>query len=188
MGRKALLISGALLMAGALSVFALNTYGQSWTYVLMGALTLIFSVLDGRKIAGLVHDSHALKLRTGRLFSISGMIAIVMFFFILFVLFATITMMLVFKVAGMVASVYGAGLTTFLYAILALVCSYILFRYSYDAEPYELRSSWGKRMEKAHSIPLKMKEKGISAVKKTLETAGGERGFIYFPNLLCLLW
>ena len=180
MGRTASLVMGLILLSAGLTLFALSVYGQTWFYIGLGALTLILSVLNGLKMAALAHDAHALKLRSGRLLSPAGIMAVFGFFFILMVLFMSLMMMLAFKAAGLIASAFGSGISTFLYSIIILIASYLIFRYRYDREPYELKSSWGRRMDRMYAMPKGMvdagKEVAEGSISRISSAFSGSRG------------
>ncbi len=180
MGRTAYLAIGLIFLSAGLILFALSVYGQTWLYIGLGALTLILSVLNGGKMAALAHDAHALKLRSGRIFSPAGIMALFGFFFILMVLFMSLMMMLAFKAAGLIASVLGSGISTFIYSVTVLIASYLLFKYSYDREPYELKSSWGERMDRMYAMPKGMmnagKDAAEDAISRISSAFSGSRG------------
>ncbi len=175
MGRMKLY--SAIALFGIAAYFLIvNIWGQSWIFLAMAGITVLLAFLNGRKMAAIVHDSRVLKKRTGKKFSISAAMAIPALFFMIFVLFMSLASMLFFRAAGLIVSVAGSGISTFIYSVLFLVGFYVLFSHIYESYPDDLKSSWGKKIEKAYGMQGKMTGMAKGMAGKAMGPMSGMMG------------
>ncbi len=144
-------ILGVVMILIAVALFIITISGENMLHIAIASLLFLLSLLAGRNIAYLVHDSQVLKRRSRNFFSPNGMISMWMLFFIIMVIIYTISFQVFFKsisifVAGISGSYMGIA-----YSIICLIGSYILFSYQSSLHPDKLYSSWGKRMERMSS-------------------------------------
>jgi hypothetical protein len=158
---KAGLAVGAALLALSCFVLFMDMLSTGVFLASMALVTFAMSVMTGRNIAFLMHDSAVLKRRSGREFSPKGLISIWMLLFITAVLIYTVTSTVFFKsialaIAGLTFSFLGL-----IHSTSALVGSYLIFRYHSDRHPDRFYSSWGRRMEKMAGMRKALMDRGM---------------------------
>ena len=53
MASKSFLVSGLAFMGFSLYLFVMSVWGQSWKYLILALITILFSLLDGKKMSAL---------------------------------------------------------------------------------------------------------------------------------------
>ncbi len=163
MKSKSWVVAGALILAIASAVLCIDVFSGSTLHSIIGVAVFLISILSGRNIAHLLHDSKVLKDRSRRVFSPSGMVSLWMFLFIMAVIMYTIASLLFFKSAGLFI---GSSYLGLVHSTLALLGSYALFSWSCSKHPEKLCSSWGKRMESMAGMGKGMMDMGDDMVEK----------------------
>ena len=165
MKSKSWAVAGALILAMASAVLCIDVSSGSTLHSIIGLAVFLISILSGRNIAHLLHDSKALKKRSGKVFSPSGMVSLWMLFFIIAVIMYTIASLLFFKSVGLFIGIIGSSYLGLVHSTLALLGSYALFSWLCSKHPKKLCSSWGKRMESMAGMGKGMMEKGIGMMR-----------------------
>ncbi len=165
-GKAGLLIGLILMLIGALFLI-LDILAGDVLHIIFAVLIFGFSVLSGRNVAYLLHDSAALKRRTGNIFSPKGMISMWMFFFIVAIIMYTAMSALFFKSVGAVMAGISSSYTGLIYSTLALMAAYFVFKSASDKNPDRLYSSWGKRMEKMKDLGKNMINTGMEMFRRS---------------------
>ena len=122
----------------------------------ISVILLLVSILSGRKIAYLIHDSNVLKRKAKGKFSPAAMVSFWVLIFILMVIAYTIAFQIFFKsISFMIASFTGSYLGL-LSSIIVISGAYALYRDIGDEKGDVLLSSWGKRISKMQKTAKSM--------------------------------
>ena len=163
--KKTGLTAGAALLAMACLVLSLDALSGETLHALITFATFGMSVMTGRNIAFLMHDSAVLKRRSGRVFSPKGFVSIWMLLFITAVLIYTVTSTVFFKTIGLAIAGITLSYLGLIHSTSALTGSYLIFRYRSDAHPDRLYSSWGRRMERMAGMGKDLMEGGMEMMR-----------------------
>ncbi len=156
-----------LIIAGFILIIPLFSLTQPLPFVI-SLLLLLLSVLSGRKIAYLVHDSKVLNKKLRRNFSPLRLISIWIFLFILMVMVYTISSQIFFKSLGLIFGVLKGSYTGMASSILVILGAYIFYREHGDSKGDILLSSWGRRIERFSNMAKNAKNSFLNFMKKPL--------------------
>jgi hypothetical protein len=165
MSSKSSFALGVVLMAFSTYLFALSIWGQSWKYLLMTSITIVFSLFNGKTLAALSHDSEVLSKRKEKKVSAGIVMTITAIVFIFFVSIMSLATTIFFKLSGYILPYLSPNQITLLCSVTTLIATYAVFKYIYGRKPDELKSLWGKKIEKVPSLQESVEkiEEGVQA-------------------------
>ena len=154
-----------ILIATIICLYGIYYSRNYYISIILGLIVYTLSVLSGKNVAYLVHDSASLKRSTGKSFSPKAMISLWIFCLLMIILFYMILTSIFFNSIGFIVASIRSSYTGFIYSLLLFIGSYFVFKYYADRNMDKLYSSWGKGIKKLEKKGKGMINKGFNMIR-----------------------